>query len=281
MITNMALYENTRNDLKTRGYAHIGHRELLLESSLKKSLRELAAVYGDLKEDTRGRNRSYGRYLVTPNTRINTLDLRPGSIHHLTSDYRQPRETNPEQNGALRNFSVLSRQAASNRLLKTLIFFDLQTIPLTDFWVNARRNPLLVGVHLIRMKATEQYPGVATPNHPHQDGEPCTCIHLINREHVIGGENQIFRSRIQDGVTQPGEKLFEITLSAPLDTLIVWDSAVFHHVAPIEVAEGYSEGFRDVLLIDFTPLEEAKFGPSGAIGIETENFRVLQPILTT
>ncbi len=48
--------------------------------------------------------------------------------------------------------------------------------------------------------------------------------------------------------------LVRLTLTESLDTVIVSDKDVYHQVEPIEVAPGESEGYRDVLLIDFTPM---------------------------
>ena len=48
--------------------------------------------------------------------------------------------------------------------------------------------------------------------------------------------------------------LLQATLAQRLDTVAVWDETVFHHVNPVEVTEGEEEGYRDVLLLDFTPM---------------------------
>ena len=45
-----------------------------------------------------------------------------------------------------------------------------------------------------------------------------------------------------------------LTLTESLDTFAVSDKDGYHQVKPIEVASGHSEGYRDVLLIDFTPM---------------------------
>lgn len=50
------------------------------------------------------------------------------------------------------------------------------------------------------------------------------------------------------------EPLVKITLTDCLDTVTVSDKDVYHQVEPVEVASGEPEGYRDVLLIDFTPM---------------------------
>ena len=73
-----------------------------------------------------------------------------------------------------------------------------------------------------------------------------TFIHLIERHGITGGE-----SLVADNDKRP---LVRMTLDDRLDTVTLSDKDVYHHVEPIEVAPGESEGYRDVLLIDFTPM---------------------------
>ena len=89
--------------------------------------------------------------------------------------------------------------------------------------------------------------GTSSPNCLHKDGEPYTYVHLLKRDGIVGGE-----SLVADNSKQP---LFEVTLHDLLDTLVVRDETVFHHVKPIRVLPDSEEGYRLVLLIDFTPLK--------------------------
>ena len=76
------------------------------------------------------------------------------------------------------------------------------------------------------------------PSVPHQDGEPFTCIHLINRDAVQGGLSQVYRNTPVESVSRAGALLAEVVLREMFDTLVVWDKGVFHHVTPVEVSDG-------------------------------------------
>jgi hypothetical protein len=103
-----------------------------------------------------------------------------------------------------------------------------------------------VGVHAIRCVARPGLPGISSPNRLHKDGEPFTFVHLIGRHGITGGKNLV-----TDNAKQ---LLVSLTLTERLDTVAVSDKDGYHQVKPIEVAPGHSEGYRDVLLIDFTPM---------------------------
>jgi len=201
------------------------------------------------------------------------LDLSPNSPFYLGSVYEQPAELNADHNGSRRKFAPLPPDAYSNDLLKELVISDLASIPLDDFWVNSNRSPILIGIHLVRMYATEGRPGVSSPNHPHQDGEPFTFVHLVQRHGITGGESQVYQSiQHQKGKAHPGKQLFHKTLEQPMETLAVFDRSVFHHVTAVNVADGFVEGYRDVVLVDMTPFEEAKFNSQGAVILNPDNF---------
>ncbi|UMR29537.1 2OG-Fe dioxygenase family protein [Massilia sp. MB5] len=233
----------------------------------------LASVFEGGGSDGPGRSRFYGRYLLGPAWTIDMLDLAVGSHAFLSSDYRQGADLNPEQGGALRSYFHLPRSLWNSRLLKELILFDLSFVPLAELWPNARRNPLVVGVHLIRMHAAPGRPALPTPSVPHQDGEPFTCIHLIARHGAQGGVSQVFRNTPVDNVSQRGPLLAELTLRDMFDTMVVWDKEVFHHVTALEAGPEQEQAVRDVLIIDFSPLEECRFNARGQIGIAEGSFR--------
>ena len=263
---------SVRRDLKTKGFSLLASSEISLSQDLNISLKCLASTYDDSPGDGPNRRRFYSRYVLGPYTTVDTLDLRPHSNSFMSSDYQQPGDINPEQKGVLRSYAPLPASVWSNLLLKELIFFDLNLLPLEDFWLNSRRNPLLVGIHLIRMVARPEMPGVPTPSLPHQDGEPFTFVHLINRCDISGGESQVFRNTPIDGISAPGQLLVQTTLDEALDSLIIWDRKIFHHVTPINVTTDSAEGTRDVLIIDFSPLEECRFNSRGEIAIDSQKF---------
>lgn len=260
------------DDLKTRGFSVLARTDIYLAPELELPLTSLRLVYDDSPSDGPVRRRFYGRYVVGPYTTVDTLDLRLYSGSYMSSDYQQPADINPEQSGSLRTYAPLPAAAGSNAFLKEIILFDLSLLPLEDFWHNACRNPLSIGIHLLRTIALPEMPGSPSPTVPHQDGEPFTCIHLMNRRGVKGGESQVFRNTPIDGVSAAGPLLLQTILQHTLDSLIVWDKDVFHHVTPINVVQDGIEGIRDVLIIDFTPLEECKLSSRGDIAFSTHNF---------
>jgi hypothetical protein len=262
-----------REDLKNKGYSVLLKNEIHLAPDLQVALACLGSTFDDAPNDGSSRRRFYSRYIVGPYATVDALDLRPYSSSFMSSDYQQADDINPEQYGALRSYAPLPASVWSNSLLREMIFFDLNLLPLSDFWLNARRNPVSVGIHLIRMVALPDKPSVPSPSIPHQDGEPFTFIHLINRRGVAGGDSQVFRNVPVNGFNTRGELIGDFTLENSLDSLAVWDRDVFHHVTAVEVAEGHAEGVRDVLIIDFTPLEECKFNSTGSIGFNPHNFR--------
>ena len=131
----------------------------------------------------------------------------------------------------------------ANSFLREMILFDFFNTPFDKaIW----STPVDVGVHEIRYVARPGLPGISSPNRLHKDGEPFTFVHLIERYGITGGD-----SLVTDNDKRP---LVRLTLTDRLDTVTVSDKDVYHQVKPIEVAPGESEGYRDVLLIDFTPM---------------------------
>ncbi|QDU02419.1 hypothetical protein V6x_21220 [Gimesia chilikensis] len=181
------------------------------------------------------RHRRLGYFLALPWK--GEIVPRPGS------SYAQSAYHNPEDGGNQRTFESLTPAIASNGFLQALIRFDLRQIP---FGAPNFPQAVDVGVHMVRMVATHDHPGISSPNCLHKDGEPYTFIHLIQREGVEGGESVV--------ADNDRRELFRKTLTDALDTVVVDDRAVYHQITPITSNSAVRGGFRDVLLIDFTPL---------------------------
>ncbi len=237
-------------DLERQGYACFKGSELSIPRGLERELRELRQEYGVLPLDqyceAGNRYRRHSRYVLLPWIQL----LEPRPISH----YIQDRELNPEDGGVVRAFERLSETLEANAFLREMILFDFSN---TTFGEELRSMPMDVGVHAIRYVASRDVPGVSSPNRLHKDGEPFTFVHLIDRCGVTGGESL---------VTDNDKHLLEmLTLIDRLDTVAVSDEDVYHQVKPIEVTPGESEGHRDVLLIDFTPLLPATLGAPAAM----------------
>lgn len=228
-----------RKDLERQGFACFKGSDLAVPDHLQRELSLLRQAYEALPLDqyckSGNRYRRHSRYVLLPWLRL--LELRP------TSQYIQSRELNPTDGGMTRTFERLSKTMESNSFLREMILFDFRNTPFDKaIW----STPVDVGVHMVRYVARPNLPGVSSPNCLHKDGEPFTFVHLMGLHRVSGGG-----SLVTNNDKRP---LVRLNLTDRLDTVAVSDKDVYHQVDPIEVAPGESEGYRDVLLIDFTPM---------------------------
>ena len=211
-----------------------------LSGDISPALGELLEACQSLPPDPHSpdgcRLRRYGRYTALPWRSI--LVGRP------ISTYEQASSFNPQDGNTTRHFPELTPGLRNNRLLRRLILFDLDQLPLSDA---QRSNPVDVGVHLIRMVATPGRPGTSSPNCLHKDGEPWTFVHLIDRDGIEGGESIV--------ADNSKSIVFETVLDQLLDTLVVDDKCVYHMVREVYALPTRERGFRTALLIDFTPLK--------------------------
>ncbi len=229
-------------DLERQGYACFKGSDLSFPHHLQRELSLFREDYGALPPDqyceSGNRYRRHSRYVLLP--WLNLLESRP------ISQYIQDRELNPTDGGVIRNFARLSKAMEANAFLREMILFDFLN---TTFDQSIWSTPVDVGVHAIRYVARPGLPGVSSPNRLHKDGEPFTFVHLIGRHGITGGASLV--------ADNDKRQLLRMALADCLDTVTVSDKDVYHQVEPIEVAPGESEGYRDVLLIDFTPLHPA------------------------
>jgi hypothetical protein len=223
-------------NLLHRGYAVCSANDIGLEPELRAGWERLTLAYDQLPPDPYCKNgnrfRRHRRFVALPWAR--QIVPRP------PVPYQQGTSFNPTD-GGVRDFSPLGLDSHNAHILRYLIQWDLSQLPLSQ-----ADQAIDVGLHMIRMTCSPDIPGVASPNCLHKDGELYTFIHVVRREGIIGGER----------VVADNDKcvLFEAVLDEPLATLAVFDHAVYHHVKPIHPAPGAKYGYRDVLLIDFTPL---------------------------
>ena len=234
-----------RTDLERQGYACFKGSDLSVPHRLQRELSLLRQGYDALPSDqyceSGNRYRRHSRFVLLP--WLNLLEPRP------ISEYIQDRELNPTDGGMIRTFERLSKAMEANAFLREMILFNFFN---TTFEKAIWSTPVDVGVHMIRYVARPGLPGISSPNRLHKDGEPFTFIHMIERHGITGGE-----SLVTDNDKRP---LVRMTLSDCLDTVTVSDKDVYHQVEPIEVVPGESEGYRDVLLIDFTPMHPVTLG---------------------
>jgi hypothetical protein len=235
-----------RRDIKSvlvyQGYSFTPGDEIYVPKSLQSSLQCLLSESVTLPKDKycpeQTRYRRHSRLIFLPWE--NNLIAWP------KNSYFQDSQINVDDGGVVREFEPLSAVMLDNVFLQELIFADFKQ---TSFQAPDLLQPFDVGIHVIKTVPGPEQAAVASPNRLHKDTEPFTFIHLLARENVTGGENIV-----ADNTKEP---LFIGTLTSTLDTLVVQDATVFHHVMPIKLADQRLPGFRTVLLIDFTPLKSA------------------------
>lgn len=220
-------------------------------SAFAESCRELPR---DEQPGNHNRYRRYGTLILLPWSW--TLEAVPpiwdAEKKKFVSFYIQSSQLNPEYGGQQRSFAPLTDEQANSKFLRHAIMTSFRAIR----WQHPNQ-PVAVGVHLIKLVATLELPGVSSPDLIHRDGEPYTIAALIDRHGVTGGENLITVPEVAN--KHPSEIkndaiLERFTLDRAWDGWIVDDKRVAHYVSPVHVAEGHQSGERTVILIDFAPM---------------------------
>lgn len=244
--------------LKKDGFAAFKGASFAMNAEIQQSLDALIASFDDLPPDqydeTELRKRRYGRFVYIPWADVLLEQPSVVDTNGITVvEYFQPLSLNSVDGGKRRPFTPLHAATRSNRALRELIRFDYWSLPERRDWLGM---PITVGVHQISMMPNSSRHAVSSPDHLHQDGEPFTYVHLIRRENVAGGMNYVAgpqcagfhpRELEQDAI------LAKFTLEGCLDSFVVDDSMVSHHVDEVFCIKGQQEARRDVFLIDFTP----------------------------
>lgn len=176
------------------------------------------------------RLRRYSRLRATPDEDGYRLSLLPHAAFQ--------QDTVGNWRAGARVFAPIPEETLLGPLLRRLVVTDLQVVS------GPQPMPWTVGVHLVRIVASEHEPGRPTPEGRHRDGHRFVGMHLLRRDNCIGGQSTICRA---DGVRS------RLTLQQPLDSLIVDDTAVWHEVSPISPLPGAATGLRDMLLVDLNP----------------------------
>ncbi|WP_440531227.1 2OG-Fe dioxygenase family protein [Serratia ureilytica] len=233
------------------GYCKLASDDFNLTDAQKSDLSIIQRHFDTLALDPYGENagryRQHSKYVLLPCFNL----LIPQSSEHAYS-YKQDVGFNDEVVEEARKFQPVPNEILSNNLITSLVLHDFKNSPLHEY---ASTIPMEVGIHFIRMKATVDAPGISVPNRLHKDGEPCTWIHLINRDGVSGGEN-IITDNTKTNI------LCNEAMLKPLDSIGIVDDLVWHQVKPVHVDGDGKVGFRDVILIDFTPMFAVPNNPS-------------------
>ncbi|TDF41788.1 hypothetical protein EYS14_02785 [Alteromonadaceae bacterium M269] len=155
--------------------------------------------------------------------------------------YYQPAELNSYVGGIFRHFSPMQRQTLDNRFLHDLIRVMFKQFPLTS---EMRSHPWKLDVHQVRIVGSAKEKGEPTPEGIHHDENDFVSMHLVNRQNAIGGISGVYNTDKQP--------IDSITLTEPMDSLLVWDQHVMHAVSPIHPLNPDAEAIRDVLIIGYS-----------------------------
>jgi hypothetical protein len=148
--------------------------------------------------------------------------------------FRQDAGHIPDYAGRERMFSPMPAEVMLAPAITGLVALDLSVVSRHE-----RATSWIAGLHMVRVVADGESPGLPTPEGRHRDGHDYIGMHLVSRRGCSGGVSIIYRH---------DEPPVELTLASPLDSFIVDDDAITHEVTPI-AAVG-DKGVRDTLLVD-------------------------------
>ncbi len=203
------------------------------------------------------RFRRYGNALILPwEKEIKPIWLPPVANDNgeYLSGYDQG-TNNPEHN-SIRYFYALSEEVKKTNYLNQLVIDDYKL----TFGLNDHYLPIYIGVHFVKLTSnSSDILGISSPDCFHQDGEPFTFAHLINRSNnIIGGVNYIAHpSERNKSLKEVNvENIYShFTLKNISDSFAVHDSSVCHYVSPIKKIESHQDdliGERWMILIDYS-----------------------------
>lgn len=243
------------NNLQKNGYAKYDLMTSLDYDGIEADYKEILDYFEDLPIDDyapeANRYRRYSRALVLPTS--GTIEWLP-TIRRDGEEYSAyfQGKFNPEHAGSYREFHSIGASIQNNRLLQEIIMANYRE----TFWKEEDQiMPIHVGVHFVKlMVESDQDRAVSSPDCLHQDGEPFTFAHLVERTNVEGGTNAIGIPEIrgrkpEEARDEDLHEIFEIT--KPLESYGVYDSKVSHYVSPVEKGEDDTPGVRSVILIDY------------------------------
>jgi hypothetical protein len=185
-----------------------------------------------LPERKKYRRRRYGEFEFNANTLA--LKALPSKAFY------QGKEINKAAGGIQRVFAPLHNTTCQNCFLMELIAFDFTQLPVPAAWLDLSWK---IGIHMIRIIAKANEPGLPAPEGVHRDGHDFVAQHLIKRQNIVGGVSVLF-----DNDEKP---LDGFNLTDPLDTAIIDDNRIKHFATPIRPWNEAYEGIRDMLLIDY------------------------------
>ena len=228
--------EKATEMIAKEGYASIASDTISEAFDIsKEELGSLAKYWNDLPTDDylhdegRYRKRKIGHvHIDIENNQFSVSD---------NQMFYQSKSINSANGGVKRFFDTVPNSFYHEPAFQKLLLGNLRVI--SD--VGLRR--VNVSFHLFRVISRPDEVGQATPEGIHRDGHLYVGQHLIRRENVSGGISGIY--------TPEKESLFNTTLTAPLDSIVVNDEKVMHDVSEVYCADNRCTGYRDMLVIDY------------------------------
>ena len=237
----IAVQVNVGGLVENDHFALVPAHKFSFSSSLSKSRKHFSHEWDRLKLDPymadggRYRFRRYGLF---------NLSIITGRLNCIPdASFYQDININPLNGGKLRKFASLTKDSVENPFLQELMLFDLAQLTSTT----SVKVDWLIGVHQIRIIAMPGASGNPTPEGVHRDDETYTVQHLIKRHNIDGGVNYFY------GSEREAERYPTVLKQLNYFDSYYFDHTLWHSVSPITLNMHGSEGYRDVLLIDFTP----------------------------
>ena len=237
----IAVQVNVGSLVENDHFALVPAHKFSFSSSLSKSRKHFGHEWDRLKLDPymadggRYRFRRYGLF---------NLSIITGRINYIPdASFYQDININPLNGGKLRKFASLTKDSVENPFLQELMLFDLAQLTSTT----SVKVDWLIGVHQIRIIAMPGASGNPTPEGVHRDDETYTVQHLIKRHNIDGGVNYFY------GSEREAERYPTVLKQLNYFDSYYADHTLWHSVSPITLNMHGSEGYRDVLLIDFSP----------------------------
>lgn len=229
----VARCEKRAEELTSAGFAllHADDFDHLLADA---DLAALQACWNDLPLDeampdgATYRRRRYGRLRAE----LGSDGVRLTVLPHAA--FQQSAELNPIHGGRPRMFAPIPPDALLAPGVRALVGFDVTVASM----VSGLRS-WAVNLHMVRIVSPRDGQGQPTPEGRHQDGHLFVGMHLLRRSGCTGGESIVYRD---------DEPVTRLTMTAPLDSMMVDDHRVSHEVTPIVAVD--DEGVRDMLLVD-------------------------------
>ena len=194
---------------------------------------------GQMGDEGEYRYRRYSRFRVDASPKSGSVQwsLMEGSSIH------QDLEDNPLNGGVLRTYEPLETDLLENRLFRAILDHDILCVALID--PKLFQEPVVMGVHQVRIVARPGRVGKPTPEGIHRDAERFTMQHFWRREGITGGAFRAYNEK--------RELQFEVLQTEHLDS-VLFEGTTWHSATPIVCSKLGQSGFRDVFLVDFDPL---------------------------